>query len=66
MKAAMKQFFEGSAVRLGALIHDICANVDFEVASLPGGSLIPILFSLYAVAMSSMRRVPCVEICVKG
>jgi hypothetical protein len=56
MEAAMKQVIEVTALRVGALLKDICAQVDFEVVSLPGGSLIAIFFSLYAIAMGSIRR----------
>jgi hypothetical protein len=52
----MKQFTKVIAVRIGAAIQDICANVDFEIVSLPGGSLIAILLSLYAITMGSIRR----------
>ena len=49
-KSAMKQFIEASAMRIGALVQYACANVDFEVVSLPGGSAIAVLLCLYAVA----------------
>ena len=54
----MNQLIEQGALRIGALLQDICANVDLEVVSLPGGSLIAILLALYAVAMGSIRRNP--------
>jgi hypothetical protein len=50
----MKQLIELGAVRIGAAIQNVCANVDFEVMSLPGGSLIAVLLWLYAAAI-----VPC-------
>jgi hypothetical protein len=46
----MKQFIELGAVRIGAAIQNVCAKVDFEVLSLPGGSLIAVLLWLYAGA----------------
>jgi hypothetical protein len=52
----MKQFIEVTAARVGAAIQNVCANLDFEVMSLPGGSLIAVLLWLYAIAMSSIRR----------
>src|ERR1700730_4229171 len=52
----MKQFIELGAERMGAAIQNVCANVDFEVLSLPGGSLIAVLLWLYATAMGSVRR----------
>jgi hypothetical protein len=52
----MKQLIEVTALRIGAVIQDICANVDFEVLSLPGGSLIATLLSICSIAMSSSRR----------
>jgi hypothetical protein len=53
----MKQFVEAVAMRIGALLQDVCANVDFEIASLPGGSLIAVLLCLYVIALGSIRRV---------
>jgi hypothetical protein len=50
----MKQLIELGAVRLGAAIQNICANVDFDVLSLPGGSLIAVVLWLYA--SGSQRR----------
>ena len=52
----MKQLIELGAVRIGASIQNVCANVDFDVLSLPGGSLIAVLLWLYASAANSMRR----------
>ena len=52
----MKQFIELGAVRIGVAIQNVCANVDFEVLSLPGGSLIAILLWFCATAMGSIRR----------
>jgi hypothetical protein len=52
----MKQFIEFGAVWIGAALQDVCANVDFEVLSLPGGSLIAVLLWLYATAMGPIRR----------
>jgi hypothetical protein len=46
----MKQLIESGAVRMGAVIQNVCANVDFDVLSLPGGSLIAILLWIYASA----------------
>ena len=50
----MKQFIEVTAMRIGALVQYACANVDFEVVSLPGGSLIAVLLCLHAVALGSI------------
>jgi hypothetical protein len=52
----MKQFIELGAVRIGAAIQNVGAKVDFEVLSLPGGSLIAVLLWLNASAMGSIRR----------
>jgi hypothetical protein len=52
----MKQFIESGAVRIGAAIQSICANVDFEVLSLPGGSLIAVLLWLYAIGKDFIPR----------
>jgi hypothetical protein len=43
-------------VRIGAALQNVGAKVDFEVLSLPGGSLIAVLLWLYASAMGSIRR----------
>jgi hypothetical protein len=50
MGTAMKQFIESGAGRMGAAIQNVWANVDFEVLSLPGGSLIAVLLWFYAAA----------------
>jgi hypothetical protein len=52
----MKQLIELGAVRIGAAIQNICTNVDFDVLSLPGGSLIAVVLWLYASASGSQRR----------
>jgi hypothetical protein len=54
----MKQLIELGAVRIGAAIQNVYANVDFDVLSLPGGSLIAVLLWLYARAANSMSRRP--------
>ena len=53
---ALKQFIESGALRIGAAIQNVGATVDFEVLSLPGGSLIAILLWLHASAVGSIRR----------
>jgi hypothetical protein len=52
----MKQLIELGAVRIGAAIQNVCANVDFDVISLPGGGLIAVVLWLYASAAGSVRR----------
>jgi hypothetical protein len=52
----MRQLIESGAVRIGAAIQNVYANVDFDVLSLPGGSLIAVFLWLYARAASSMMR----------
>ena len=52
----MKQFIELASARIGTVIQYVCANVDFDVVSLPGGSLIAVLLWLSAIAMGSIRR----------
>jgi hypothetical protein len=47
--AAMKRIIELGAVRMSAVIQTVCATVDFEVLSLPGGSLIALLLWFYAM-----------------
>lgn len=51
----MKQFIEFGAGWIGAVIHNIVVKTDFEVLSLPGGSLIAILLWIYASAMGRAR-----------
>jgi hypothetical protein len=54
----MKPFIELGA-RVAAVIQNVCANVDFDVVSLPGGSLIAILLWLYALrGRSGLRHSP--------
>lgn len=52
----MKQFIQLGATQIGAAIQNISEKVDFEIVSLPGGSLVAVLLSLYAIAMGSIRR----------
>jgi hypothetical protein len=52
----VKQFIEQGTIRIGAAMQDLRANVDFEIVSLPGGSLIAVLLSLYAITMGYIRR----------
>jgi hypothetical protein len=52
----MKQLIELGAVRIGAAIQNVCANVDFDILSWPGGSLIAVLLWFYASAAGSIRR----------
>jgi hypothetical protein len=47
----MNGFIELGAVRIGAVIQNVCTNVNVEVLSLPGGSLIAVLLWIYASAM---------------
>jgi hypothetical protein len=51
----MKPLIELGA-RVGAVMQNVCANVDFEVVSLPGGSLIAVLLWLYALRVRSGPR----------
>jgi hypothetical protein len=43
-----KQLIEMGAARIGAAIQCVGAKIDFEVLSLPGGSLIAVLLWLCA------------------
>jgi hypothetical protein len=52
----MKQLIESGAARIAAGIQRVGANFDFEVLSLPGGSLIAALLWLYASKMGTPRR----------
>jgi hypothetical protein len=53
----MKQLIDLGAMRIGAAMQSVCANVDFDVLSLPGGSLIAVLLWLYVGAAGFVRRV---------
>jgi hypothetical protein len=52
----MKQLIESGAARIAAGIQSVGASFDFEVLSLPGGSLIAILLWLYASARGTVKR----------
>jgi hypothetical protein len=52
----MKQFIELGVVRISAALQNVGAKVDFEILSLPGGSLIAVLLWLYASARGSIGR----------
>ena len=52
----MKRLIESGVVRIGAAIHGLYANVDLEVLSLPGGSLIAVVLWLYAIGLGSIAR----------
>ena len=51
----MKQLIEFGAARIGAVIQDLSTNVDLEIISLPGGSLIAVLLWLYANVSGRMQ-----------
>ncbi len=55
---AMKQFIELGALWIGAAIQNVGAKVEFEVLSLPGGSLIAVLLWLHASAMAFVTQPP--------
>ena len=55
----MKWIIEFGAVRIGAAIQNVYANVDFDVLSLPGGSLIAVFLWLYASAAGYFLACPC-------
>ena len=52
----MKQLIESGAARIAAGIQRVGANFDFEVLSLPGGSVIAALLWLYASTMGAAKR----------
>jgi hypothetical protein len=52
----MKQLSDLGVRRIGAAIQNVCANVDFDVLSLPGGSLIAVFLWLYTGAAGFIRR----------
>jgi hypothetical protein len=57
----MKWFIELGAVRICAAIQNVCADVDIDVLSLPGGSLIAVVLWLYAGAGGFIRRATTAE-----
>jgi hypothetical protein len=52
----MKQLIESGAARIAAEIQRVGANFDFEVLSLPGGSVIAALLWLYASTIGTPKR----------
>jgi hypothetical protein len=52
----MKQLIESGAARIAAGIQRVGENFDFEVLSLPGGSVIAALLWLYASTMGTPKR----------
>ena len=52
----MKQLIESGAVQICAAIQRGCVNLDFEILSLPGGSLIAVLLWLYTSFVGCARR----------
>jgi hypothetical protein len=52
----MKQLIESGAARIAAGMQNVGANFDFELLSLPGGSLIAVLFWLYASTATVTRH----------
>jgi hypothetical protein len=52
----MRWLLELGAVRICTAIQRVCVTLDFEILSLPGGSLIAVLLWLYTGVMGCMRR----------
>jgi len=52
----MKQLIESGAAWIAAGIQSVGANFDFEVLSLPGGSVIAALLWLYSSTMGTPKR----------
>jgi hypothetical protein len=52
----MRHLIETSVARMGATIHHFGANLDYEVLSLPGGSIIALLMWLYGSAKDSIAH----------
>jgi hypothetical protein len=52
----MRQLIEWGAARIAAGIQRVGADFDFEVLSLPGGSVIAALLWLYAKTMGTPKR----------
>jgi hypothetical protein len=52
----MKRLIESGVVRMRAAIHSLYANVDLEVLSLPGGSLIAVILWLCGIGLGSIAR----------
>jgi hypothetical protein len=52
----VKQLIESGAARIAVGMHSVGAKFDFELLSLPGGSLIAVLFWLYASTMATVTR----------
>lgn len=52
----MKQLLEVGAVLICTAIQKVCVNLEVEILSLPGGSVIAVLLWLGAGAAAHMRR----------
>ena len=52
----MKQLMEWAATRIAVASQAAAANVDFEVLSLPGGSLFAAVLWLWATAVTGVGR----------
>jgi hypothetical protein len=52
----MKQLIESGAARIAAGMQSVGANFDFELLSLPGGSLIAVGLWLYASTVATVTR----------
>jgi hypothetical protein len=52
----MKQLIESGAARIAAGMQNVGANFDFELLSLPGGSLMAVVLWLYASTMATVTR----------
>lgn len=53
----MKQLVESGAARIGAAIQRIAARIDFEVLSLPGGSMIAVSTLIFAACAAATVNV---------
>jgi len=53
----MKQLIELGAVQICTAIQKACVNLDLEILSLPGGSLIAVLLWLCAGTADCIRRI---------
>ena len=52
----MRQLIESGAARIAAGMQNVGANFDFELLSLPGGSLMAVVLWLYTNTVATVAR----------
>jgi hypothetical protein len=52
----MRHMIESGVARVGAALQSLGTHMDYDVMSLPGGSVIAVVLALYGSAMDSMTH----------